>query len=209
MPYFVGLDSSKRTTSVCVIDRDGAVVREGVVATDPRAIVAFLRGERRRYVRVGIEAWTLSSWLYEGLTAAGLPTVCIEVRHAHGVMKAQRHKTDRNDAKGIAELMRLGAYRKVHVKSRASQEARAMITVRTLLVEKTRDLSNAIHGLLLSFGIKLGRLKPGTFEQRVRALVAGRGVVQELADALLQARAAILRQRRYYTSRTRNREDVL
>ncbi len=103
MPYFVGLDASKKTTHICVIDRDGAVVDEGVVETSPKAIATFLRGQRRRYVRVGMEAWSIAAWLYDGLSKAGLPIVSIEARSAHAFLKENRNKTDRNDARGIAQ----------------------------------------------------------------------------------------------------------
>jgi transposase len=194
MPYFVGLDVSKQTTNICIMDRDGRVVREGVVETSPKAIVGFLRGERRRYVRVGLEAGGMASWLYQGLTKNGLPVVVIEARHAHAVLKGQRNKTDRNDAKGIANLMRTGSYRKVHVKSQASQEIQVNLTARRLLVEKARDITGAIRGILLTAGLKLDAGRDRTFERRVEALLAKHPFVEDAVRSLITARAALLRE---------------
>ena len=87
MPCFVGLDASKRTTKVCVVDERGTILEEGTVESDPKAIVAFLRGKGRRYARVGQEAWSLAAWLYAGLARAGLPIITIEAKHAHGVLR--------------------------------------------------------------------------------------------------------------------------
>jgi len=195
MPYFVGLDASKKTTHICVVDRSGAVVQTGVVETSPKAIAGFLRGQGRRYVRVGAEAWAISSWLYEGLARAGLPIVLIDARHAHGLLKSQRNKTDKNDARGIADLMRIGAYRPVHVKSAASQEIRTLLTARAMLTLKAHDIANFIHGALLGAGLKLAKLQRRTYEARVEALIANNAFLKSLVEPLLRARAAILLER--------------
>ncbi len=133
MPCYAGLDCSKRKTSICVLGPHGETLRQGEVESTPEAIVAFLRLERRRYVRIGLEAWTLASWLYASLISARLPAICIEAHHAHGVLKARLNKTDRNDARGIAEMMRAGIYKAVHVKSGRSQQIRALFTARRTL----------------------------------------------------------------------------
>jgi transposase len=106
MPHFVGL--SKASTSICILDEEGRIVKEGSVPSEPAAIVGFLRGERRRYARIGIESMGMTSWLYERLARAGLPVICIEAAPAHRVLKGRLNKTDRNDARGIAEIMRAG-----------------------------------------------------------------------------------------------------
>lgn len=195
MPYYVGLDASKKTTSVCVVDAEGAIVREGVVETEPKAITGFLRGEGRRYARVGMEAWSIAPWLYRGLARARLPVFCIEVHHAHGILKTRRNKSDRNDARGIAEMMRVGAFRQVHVKSDWSREVRAMLTARTALVIKAGDLANLIGGTLLTFGFKLGRWQRRTFEQRARALAEHHPAAQAVVEPLLRARAALIEEK--------------
>lgn len=190
MGCFVGLDAGKRFTSICVLDAKGAVLREGKVETSPKAVVAFLRGQRRRYSLIGIEAWSLATWLCEGLCRARLPAICIESRHAHGVLKAQPNKTDRSDARGIADLMRTGTYRAVHLKSQSSQETMATLTARRVLRTKMRDLDNAISGLLLGFGLKLTRRK-GSFDDDVSRLMTRHAAAQDVVAPLLAIRRAL------------------
>ena len=194
MPHYVGLDVSKKTTSVCVLDKGGNLVLEGVVPTDPKAIVDFLRGRGWRCRRIGMEVWGLASWLYEGLARAGLPIICIEARHAHAVLKAARvNKTDRNDARGIAEIMRAGIYKSVHIKTNATQRSRAAFTARTLLLTKTRDIENGISGILLCFGLKLKTGASSTFERRVRQLLGAEEALGNLVEPLLLARNELSR----------------
>lgn len=171
MRCHVGLDVSKRYTSICVVDANGEIQREGRVETSPKAIVSFLRGQGRRYSRIGMEASSIAPWLYEGLVRNGLPVICIETRHAHGVLKAQPNKTDRDDAVGIANLMRTGTYRLVHIKTPQSQRIRAMLTARRLLKTKFLDIQNGIRELLLGFGMKLDPGGAGSFTARVLSLV--------------------------------------
>jgi transposase len=192
MPHYVGLDASKATTSICIIDEDGQVVKEGSVPTEPAAIISFLRGERRRYARLGIEAMGMASWLYEHLARAGLPVICIEARHAHGVLKGRLNKTDRNDARGIAEIMRAGIYKTVHIKTVESQRAKLVLTARRLLVRKRRDIDNLIRGALLQFGLKHQAGSPSTFQQRAEKLASGSPAVREIVAALIRVRVAIL-----------------
>jgi transposase len=172
--HFVGLDASKRTTSICVMDVDGNVVKEGTVETNPSAIADYLRGYRRRYRRVGLESTGFAPWLYEGLAKAGLPIICIEARHAHGVLKARLNKTDRNDANGIADLMRVGIYRAVHVKTRESQEAKLLLAARVLLKRKLRDVENFIRSALLQYGLKIAAGATRTFARRAATMAAAR-----------------------------------
>ncbi len=189
MPHYAGLDVSKKTTSICVLDKNGAIVLEGVVASDPTAIADFVRGRGWRCRRIGIEAGALASWLCEGLARAGLPIICIEARHAHAVLKAARaNKTDRNDARGIAEIMKAGIYKTVHIKTHESQRARAALTARTLLLTKARDIENGIRGILLSFGLKLKLGASTTYERRVRALVDNDDFLKGLVEPMLLAR---------------------
>ena len=172
MPYFVGLDVSKKTTSICVIDAEGATVEETVAETTPRAIVAALRGGGRRYRRVGMEASSMAAWLFAGLAKAGLPIISIDPRHAHAVLSTRHNKTDRNDAAGIAELMRIGTYKPAHIRSPAAREIRALLVAREALVAKRRDIDGVLRSLLLGFGLKVQRGGRKSFADRVEALVA-------------------------------------
>ncbi len=192
MTHFVGLDASKKTTSVCVIDGDGNIVKEGKVETDPTAIVAYLRGHRRRYSRIGLESTGFAPWLYEGLAKAGLPIICIETRHAHGVLKARLNKTDRNDALGIAELMRAGIYKAVHIKTRESREAKLLLTVRRMLKRKQRDLENLTRGALLQQGLKFAAGASRSFGQRAAAMSASDLVLEQVVAALLDVRDVLI-----------------
>jgi transposase len=191
MAYFVGLDVAKRTTSVCVMDKDGTVVSEEVVPTEVTAIVGALRGAGRRYRRVGMEAGSLAPTLYAGLAKARLPVICIETWHAHAMMKASRpNKTDRNDAKGIAEMMRIGVYKSVHIKSERSRSQQSLLTIHKLLKNKAGDIRNAIAQLLLANGVKLRPGKGGpTFTKKATALASVDPALSQMVDVLVAAEA--------------------
>jgi transposase len=194
MPLFVGLDVSKHDTSICIVDEKGQRVREGTAVSDPTAIAGFLRGERRRYARIGLEASSQAPWLYEGLARAGLPAICVETRHAHRVMLAGRlNKTDKNDARGLAELMRSGQYKAVHVKTAASQAHKAILTGRKCLVTKRTDIDNLVAALLLQCGIKVRSRRAGSLPSAA-SLAVGVPVVQHVIDALVTSRNALSEQ---------------
>src|SRR5690242_17825407 len=152
--HFAGLDVSLDETAVCVVDEEGRIVREARVASEPEALVAYLQGLGLALERVGLEACSLSAWLHEGLTAAGLPAVCLETRHAKAAMGAMPNKTDRNDARAIARIVRTGWYRAVHVKSPACRSWRALLAARRLVLNKLRDIENGVRALLRETGLK-------------------------------------------------------
>ena len=108
MDHFAGLDVSVKETSVCIVDDTGRIVKEVKVASEPEALLKVLGNSIYRFKRIGLEAGPLSQWLFSGLAEAGLPVVCVETRHMQAVLKAQINKTDRNDARGIAQMMRVG-----------------------------------------------------------------------------------------------------
>jgi len=141
MDYFAGLDVSVKETSVCIVDDAGKIVREARVASEHEALLQMLTNNR--LARVGLEAGPLSQWLYSVLAEAGLPVICVETRHMRAVLKAQINKTDRNDARGIAQMMRVGLYRPVHVKTLRSQKLRVLLTHRKLLQSKAIAIENA------------------------------------------------------------------
>jgi hypothetical protein len=133
MDYFAGLDVSVKETSVCIVDDAGKIVRETRVASEPEALLQVLTNTIYRFKRVGLEAGPLSQWLYSVLAEAGLPVICVETRHMRAMLKTQINKTDRNDARGLAQMMRVGLYRPVHVKTLRSQKVRVLLTHRKLL----------------------------------------------------------------------------
>ena len=156
MQHYVGLDVSVKETSVCIVDKAGKVIREVKVATKPAEILAVLTEETLAIERIGLEAGPLSQWLYSALAEAGLPVICVETRHMKAALSAQINKSDRNDARGIAQMMRVGLYRPVHVKTLASQKRRMLLTSRQLLQAKALDIENHLRGTLRNFGLKVG-----------------------------------------------------
>jgi hypothetical protein len=174
MKLFVGLDVSVKETAVCVVDDTGKVVCARKVPTEPDDIVRLLASIGEDYGRIGIEAGPLSQWLVNGLTAAGLPAVCVETRHMMALLKAQQiNKSDRNDARGIAQMMRVGLFKPVHVKTQLAQEQRMLLTSRKLLQRKLLDVECDLRGTLRNFGLKVGVVCTGKFEARIRELVTG------------------------------------
>ena len=161
MEYFAGIDVSLEESSICVMDASGEIVLEAKVLSEADDMVGFFAGCTVRFKRVGLEAGPLSQWLHEALAAADVPVVCVETRHLKAALGAMRNKTDRNDARGIAEMIRLGWYRAVHVKTMRSRELRLLLNNRKAVQSKLRDIENEIRGTLRGFGLKLGRVGAG------------------------------------------------
>lgn len=191
MRYFAGLDVSLKETAVCVVDENGVLLRETKASTDLVSIAAGLEGYRLE--RLGLEAGPLSSWLHGELRAAGLPAICIETRRMKGAAQAAV-KTDRADARMIAQAMRVGWYRAVHVKSEASRELRVLLRNRKMLLEKRIDVDNELRGVLKEFGLKVGRVSEGRFAARVERLVEERAGLRAVILPMLAARAALVEQ---------------
>ncbi len=171
MDHFAGLDVSVKETSVCIVDDTGRIVKEVKAASQPQALLEVLGNPTYRFKRIGLEAGPLSQWLFSALAEAGLPAVCVETRHMRAVLKAQINKTDRNDARGIAQMMRVGLYRPVHVKTLRSQKLRMLLTHRKLLQSKAIAIDNDLRGTLRNFGLKVGMAGTVRFEARIRELV--------------------------------------
>jgi transposase len=171
MDHFAGLDVSVKETSVCIVDDTGKIVREVKVASEPDALLAVLTNLNYRFKRIGLEAGPLSQWLFSALAEAGLPAICVETRHMRAVLKAQINKTDRNDARGIAQMMRAGLYRPVHVKTLRSQKLRMLLTHRKLLQSKAIAIENDLRATLRNFGLKVGVVGTARFEARIKELV--------------------------------------
>jgi transposase len=194
MEYYAGIDVSLESASVCVLDTTGRIVREAKVASEPEVLIAWFRGLGLAVARVGLEAGPLSQWLYVGIREAGLTVELLETRHVRDAFKAMPVKTDRNDARGIAQLMRLGWFRPVHCKSLPAQETRVLLTVRKLLQTKNHDIEMSLRGVLRGFGLKVGPTTPRTFPSRIRELVAGHPTLSTVAEALLAARSTLFEQ---------------
>ena len=191
MEHYAGLDVSLELTSVCIVDTHGQVVREAKVPSAPEALVRFLRAQELLIVRVALEAGPLSQWLHAGLVAAGVEAVLLETRHVKAALSAMTVKTDRRDARGIAQLLRLGWFRPVHAKSVSAQEVRSLLTARKLLQGKLLDIDCSIRGILRGFGLKVGPVSKGRFEARVRELIEGHVMLETVIGSMLKARAAL------------------
>jgi transposase len=194
MEYYAGIDVSLESASVCVVDGQGSIVREGKVASEPAGLVKWLKAIRVELTRIGLEAGPLSQWLFAGMAKAGLPVELLETRHVRAAFRTMPVKSDRKDARGIAQLMRLGWFRPVHCKSLPAQEMRALLTARKLMQSKQHDVELSLRGILRGFGLKVGKTTPRTFDDRVRELVDGQPTLQAVADALLSARAVLARE---------------
>ena len=194
MDHFAGLDVSVKETSVCIVNDTGRIVREVKVASDPEALLAVLKNPAYHFERIGLEAGPLSQWLFSALAEAELPVVCVETRHMQAVLKAQINKTDRNDARGIAQMIRVGLYRPVHVKTLRSQKLRMLLTHRKLLQSKAIALENDLRGTLRNFGLKVGMVGKVRFEARIQELVENLPDLAELVEPLLIVRRALREQ---------------
>jgi transposase len=194
MDHFAGLDVSVKETSVCIVDETGKIIREVKVTSEPEALVALLVSPAYHFKRIGLEAGPLSQWLYSALAEAGLPVICVETRHMRAVLKAQINKTDRNDARGMAQMMRVGLYRPVHVKTLRSQKLRMLLTHRKLLQSKAIAVDNDLRGTLRNFGLKVGMVGATRFEARIKELIENSPDLAVLIEPLLVVRRVLREQ---------------
>ena len=203
MEHYAGIDVSLECSSVCVVDANGKIVREDKIASEPEALIAWFASLGHGMTRIGLEAGPLSQWLYATMKQAGLAVELLETRRVRDAFSAMPVKSDRNDARGIAQLMRLGWFRPGHCKSIGAQEVRAMLTARKLVQSKLQDVENSLRGILRGFGLKVGKVTPKTFAGRIRELVAGHPNLQGIAQALLSVRGVLLRELDGFEKRVR------
>lgn len=194
MAQYVGLDVSMEETSVCVLDETGSTVWEGTVASEPEAILRVLHRRAANAGKVGLETGPTSTWLWHELRGAGVPVICIDARHAQAALSMRLNKTDRNDAAGLAQLVRMGWYREVQVKQLAAHGDGALLASRALLVRQRCELENQIRGLLKNFGLRVRATKGRAFEQSIRALAARSSVLTDVVVPLLAAWSALRQQ---------------
>src|ERR1035438_9958781 len=194
MDHFAGLDVSVKETSVCIVDDTGKIVREVKVASEPEDLLQILSNPAYHFKRIGLEAGPLSQWLFSALAEAGLPVICVETRHMRAVLKAQINKTDRNDARGMAQMMRVGLYRPVHVKTLRSQKLRMLLTHRKLLQSKAIAIDNDLRGTLRNFGLKVGMAGAVKFEARIKELVENFPDLSVLVEPMLVVRRVLREQ---------------
>jgi transposase len=203
MDHYAGIDVSLECSSVCVVDAAGKIIRESKIASEPEALIAWFGSCGLEVARIGLEAGPLSQWLFAAMRAAGLAIELLETRRVRDAFKAMPVKSDRNDARNIAELMRVGWFRPVHCKSMAAQEMRAILTARKLVQSKLLDVDSSLRGILRGFGLKVGKTTPKRFEARIKELVAGHPSLQIVTEALLAVRAVLLREFNGFEKRVR------
>ena len=204
MEYYAGIDVSLECSSICVLDASGKIVREGKTASEPEALMAWFASLGFALGRIGLEAGPLSQWLYAAMKQAGLAVELLETRHVRKAFEAMPVKSDRNDARGIAQLIRLGWFRPVHCKSIGAQETRAALTARKLVQSKLQDIENGLRGILRGFGLKVGKTTDRSFAGRIQELVADHPSLETVADALLAVRTVLLREFKGFEKQVRS-----
>ena len=190
MSCFAGLDVSLETTIICVVDEQGNILLEVTTVTLPDAIADRLK--EWSPALVGLEAGPMSEWLHDGLTAEGLEAVLMETRHVNAALKASLVKTDRRDAQGIANLLRLGWFKPVHVKTSSARERRVLLAARDTLSRRMRDLDNAVRGLLRGFGLRPPRLLRRRWSAAIRELIGAHPMLSASIEPILAAREALV-----------------
>jgi len=187
MARFVGLDVSQKLTSICVVDDTGRRLWRGQCATDPEQIARVSSRHAGDDARIGIETGPMTPWLVHEFRARGLNVTCLDARRASAALKMQMNKTDQNDAEGLAQIMRTGWYRSVHVKSLDAHRARALLGARAQLVGMTTRLSNHIRGVLKTFGLLPGAMRGLPFDRRVEAMLTDRDDLASIVRPMLLA----------------------
>ena len=194
MTHYAGLDVSLEETAICVVDQAGRILKEMRAPSEPEALIAALSRIDVPLERVGLEACSLTAWLHDELRAAGWPAICIETRQANAAIKTMPNKTDRNDARALAQIMRTGWYRQVHVKSRQCRLWRSLLVARRTVLNEMRSIENVVRAVLREAGVKLGTPSRAAFAGRVRELAGDDVALQPLVEPLLAILATMLDQ---------------
>jgi transposase len=185
MKQYVGLDVSQKETSVCVVEDSGRIVCQGTAKSNPGALTELLRKRAPYAERIGFETGAMASWLWHELRRVDLPVVCIDARHAHAALSVRMNKSDQNDARGLAELVRVGWYREVKVKSEESQRIRAILVARSRLVGIRRDIENQVRSMIKEYGLLFRRAIGLQFRKRVIELLGDDHQLRIVIEPLL------------------------
>ena len=203
MKQYVGLDVSQKETSVCVIDDHGRVVYEGKAKSEPGALTTLLRKRAPKAERIGFETGAMASWLWHELRRVDLPVVCVDARHAHAVLSVRMNKSDENDARGLAELVRVGWYREVKVKSEESQQIRAMLVARSRLVSIRRDIENQVRSMIKEYGLLFPRAIGLQFRRYVMELLGEGHQLGGVIEPLLSIHERVCREQAAFDEEVR------
>jgi transposase len=191
---YAGLDVSLKETAVCIVDDAGKIVFERMIPTDPQVIAACLGKQAPGLERFGLESGATSAWLWRELRQLDLPVVCLDSRHAHRVLSMKRNKNDRNDARGLADLVRMGWYREARVRSIDAQFVRSLLLSRQQLLQSRRAIENQIRGALKTLGVMTGPTNGRGFMPRVIEARADNDWLGPVLDPLIVAHASIAKQ---------------
>jgi transposase len=194
---------SQRETAVCVVEQDGKVLFEGKAPSDPDALARIIHKWAPCAERIGFETGAMASWLWHELKRIDLPVVCVDARHAHAALSVRMNKSDPNDARGLAELIRVGWYREVRVKSDNSQAIRSLLIARSRLVSIRRDLENQVRTLLKEIGLLFPRAIGGQFRNQVLHLLDDKHVLRSIVEGLLAVHEQVGEQQTVLDKRVR------
>jgi transposase len=203
MKQYVGLDVSQRETSVCVIDEAGKVIFEGKARSEPGALAELLRKRAPNAERIGFETGAMASWLWHELRRVDLPVVCVDARHAHAVLSVRMNKSDQNDAQGLAELVRVGWYREVKVKSEESQRIRTILVARSRLVGIRRDIENQVRSIIKECGLLFPRAIGLQFRRQIIELLGDDHRLSPVVAPLLLIHDHVCQQQRKFDDEIR------
>jgi len=204
MKQYVGLDVSQKETAVCVVDEVGRVIYEGKANSDPGALFALLKRRAPDAERIGFETGAMSSWLWHELRRVDLPVVCVDARHAHAALSVRINKSDQNDARGLADLIRVDWYREVKVKGQESLETRGILVARSRLVAIRRDIENQVRGMIKEYGLTFKRAIGTAFRKRVLELLGQKHHLHIGIDPLLSIHANICEEQRKFDDQVRH-----
>ncbi len=194
MKEYVGLDVAQKETSICVIDEQGRLVFEGKAKSTLGALTELIRRQAPSAERIGFETGAMASWPWHELRRVGLPVVCIDARHAHAALSVRINKSDKNDARGLAELIRIGWRREVAVKSEESQRVRAVLVARARLVSIRRDIENQVRSMLKEYGLLFSRAIGAPFRQQVVELMGASHPLRAVVEPLLSIHEQVARE---------------
>lgn len=173
MKHYIGLDVSMKRTFICVINELGKVIREGVENTDPHLIADYLSKLGLEEMIIGFESGSLTPYLLAGFKEKAMEAICMDARKLSPILALKVNKTDKNDARGIAEALRSGMYMRVHCKPEESINRAILLTARRALVEQQTHLKNTVRGLLKGYGIRLGAISAKKFSTAVMKQIEG------------------------------------
>ena len=167
MKHYIGLDISMKRTFICVINEQGKLIHQGSECTDPHLIADYLSKLGLEEMIVGFESGSLTPYLLIGFKERAIDAICMDARKLSPILALKVNKTDKNDARGIAEALRSGMYTRVHSKPEESINRAILLTSRRALVEQQTHLKNTVRGLLKGYGIRLGAISAKKFATAV------------------------------------------